>query len=63
MGSSTKKTISFSVTTPEHKAYLNRIAEEKGYGNASVMARVALEQMLNRKKISFEPPEAFTVRD
>ena len=52
------KTISYSAFSAEHKAYLNKIAKEKGYGTAGNMSRVALQQMLTRMKLPFEPVKA-----
>lgn len=57
------KTISYSAFSAEHKAYLQEIAKEKGYGTAGNMSRVALEQMLARKKIRFTPTNHATDRE
>ncbi len=54
---STNKTISFSAFSTEHKAYLHKIAKDKGYSSAGDMSRVALHQMFTRMKISFTPKE------
>ena len=60
MSSDSKRTISFSVASQDDKKYLDAIADEKGYGKASTMARVALVQMLTRMKVPFPPDEAIT---
>ena len=57
------KTITFSAFSAEHKAYLQKIAKEKGYSGAGDMSRVALHQMFTRMKISFTPESHVTVRD
>lgn len=61
--SSTRKVITFSVDSEEQKEWINKIAAEKGYGNASTLARVAIAQMFSRMKVSFEPPETFLDRE
>ena len=49
------KTISYTAFSADHKAYLTRIAKEKGYGSAGNMSRVALHQLFTRMKLPFEP--------
>lgn len=61
--STTKKTVSFSLSSPEEKNYLDAIAKGKGYGNISTMARVALVQMLTRMKVEFTENKAITSRE
>ncbi len=51
------KTITYSALSAKHKAYLNKIAKEKGYGTAGNMSRVALHQLFTRMKLPFEPAE------
>jgi len=63
MSSSSKKTVSFALQSEEEKSYYNEIATEKGYGNISTMARVALFQMLSRMKVPMYEEKAFSDRD
>ena len=51
------KTISYSAISAKHKAYLQKIAKEKGYSGAGDMSRVALHQMFTRMKLPFTSPE------
>lgn len=63
MSSSSKKTVSFALQSEDEKSYYNEIATEKGYGNISTMARVALFQMLSRMKVPTWEEKAFSDRD
>jgi len=49
------KTITYTAFSAEHKAYLQKIAKEKGYGTVGNMSRVALHQLFTRMKLPFEP--------
>lgn len=51
MSSSSKRTVSFTFPTSGEKEYYNEVAKAKGYGNISVMSRVALHQMMTRQKV------------
>lgn len=49
MASDSKKSITFSVETPEEKQRLTRIAIAQGFQTPGAMARRALVEMLNRR--------------
>jgi hypothetical protein len=62
MGSS-KKTISWSAESEQHKQYLNRIAVEKGFRSVSDMSRYALAKLFTGYKLPFVPENQLTARD
>jgi len=63
MASDSKKTISFSVDSLDHKHYLNEIAREKGFRNAGDMSRYAISKLLTGYRLSFTPEKPVTARD
>jgi hypothetical protein len=48
MGTDGKRTISFSVETPERKAEILAYAKERGFHSAGALARFALYQYMTR---------------
>lgn len=63
MASDSKKTISFSVESPEHKEYLTGIAIEKGFRNIGDMSRYALAKMFTSMKVPYSSESHTTGRD